>query len=256
MLFDTHAHIYKEYYENIDEVIEDANNSGVGYIAIPGTSIEDSKEAIKTAEKYENVYALIGIHPENADKYLNDENIDKDLKEIEKLAENKKVIGIGEIGLDYYWTKEYIDIQKKLLVKQIELANKLKLPVILHIREATNDILEILQKNPPKYSGIFHSTSFNEHLIKEGLKLGFYISFSGTVTFKNAKPNSSVLLVPDDKLLIETDSPYLTPHPFRGKTNFPKYVKLTAEKIAEIKEKDFAYIEKITTENAKKLFKL
>ena len=256
MLFDTHAHIYKEYYDNIDEVIEDANNSGVRYIAIPVTSIGDSKEAIKTAEKYKNVYALIGIHPENADKYLNDQDIDKDLKEIEKLAENKKVIGIGEIGLDYYWTKEYVDIQRKLLVKQIELANKLELPVILHIREATNDILEILQKNPPKYSGIFHSTSFNEHLIKEGLKLGFYISFSGTVTFKNAKPNSSVLLVPDDKLLVETDSPYLTPHPFRGKTNFPKYVKLTAEKIAEIKEKDFAYIEKITTENAKKLFKL
>lgn len=256
MLFDTHAHIFNEYYKDIDEVINSSEKEGVKYICIPGTSVDDSKEAIEIANRYENVFAIIGIHPEQAEKYTNSEQIDKDLKIIEKLSKNKKVVAIGEIGLDNYWTKEYKDIQKILLIKQINLANKLDLPIVLHIREATNDIIEILKNNKPKKGGIFHSASFNEYLIKEGLKLGFYISFSGTVTFKNAKPVNSVLMVPDNKLLIETDSPYLTPHPFRGKQNSPKFVKYTAEKIAEIKNISLKELEKITTENAKRLFNI
>lgn len=256
MLFDTHAHIFNEYYKDIDEVINSSEKEGVKYICIPGTSVDDSKEAIEIANRYENVFAIIGIHPEQAEKYTNSEQIDKDLKIIEKLSKNKKVVAIGEIGLDNYWTKEYKDIQKILLIKQIKLANKLDLPIVLHIREATNDIIEILKNNKPKKGGIFHSASFNEYLIKEGLKLGFYISFSGTVTFKNAKPVNSVLMVPDNKLLIETDSPYLTPHPFRGKQNSPKFVKYTAEKISEIKNISLKELEKITTENAKRLFNI
>lgn len=256
MLFDTHAHIFNEYYKDIDEVINSSEKEGVKYICIPGTSVDDSKEAIEIANRYENVFAIIGIHPEQAEKYTNSEQIDKDLKIIEKLSKNKKVVAIGEIGLDNYWTKEYKDIQKILLIKQIKLANKLDLPIVLHIREATNDIIEILKNNKPKKGGIFHSASFNEYLIQEGLRLGFYISFSGTVTFKNAKPVNSVLMVPDNKLLIETDSPYLTPHPFRGKQNSPKFVKYTAEKIAEIKNISLKELEKITTENAKRLFNI
>lgn len=256
MLFDTHAHLFHEYYDNIENILETSKNMGVEYVAIPGTSMEDSKEVIETANKYKNVYAIIGIHPEQAYKYKDEENIKKDINKIKELCENKKVVAIGEIGLDYYWTKEFIEEQKKLLIAQINLANELKLPVVLHIREATNDILEILKNNPAKFGGIFHSCSFNEHLIKEGLKLGFHISFSGTVTFKNAKPNESVKLVPEDKLLIETDSPYLTPHPFRGKQNKPGYVKYTAEKIAEIRNISTENIEKITTNNAKKLFNI
>ena len=256
MLFDTHAHIFNEYYKDIDEVINSSEKEGVKYICIPGTSVDDSKEAIEIANRYDNVFAIIGIHPEQSEKYTNSEQIDKDLKIIEKLSKNKKVVAIGEIGLDNYWTKEYKDIQKILLIKQINLANKLDLPIVLHIREATNDIIEILKNNKPKKGGIFHSASFNEYLIKEGLKLGFYISFSGTVTFKNAKPVNSVLMVPNNKLLIETDSPYLTPHPFRGKQNSPKFVKYTAEKIAEIKNISLKELEKITTENAKRLFNI
>lgn len=256
MLFDTHAHIFKEYYEDIEELIKQINNMGTKYIAIPATTVEDAKEVLETSNKYENIYAIIGIHPEAAEKYTNLNNIIEDVKKIEELAKNKKVVAIGEIGLDNHWTKEYKKEQQALLIAQINLANKLKLPIVLHIREATLEILDVLNKHKAEYGGIFHSCAFNEHLIKEGLKLGFHISFSGTVTFKNAKPEESVKLVPDDKLLIETDSPYLTPHPFRGKKNNPGYVKFVAEKLAKIRNQDIEYIQKITTKNAKKLFNI
>lgn len=256
MLFDTHAHILKIYYPDIKSVITESNANNIKYIAIPATNIEDSKEIIETANKYQNVYAMVGIHPEEAENYTDINKIDNDLKIIENLAKDKKVVAIGEIGLDNHWTKEYKKEQQALLIKQINLANKLKLPIVLHIREATNEILEILKENKPLYGGVFHSTSFNEYLIKEGLKLGFYISFSGTVTFKNAKPDECVKMVPNNKILIETDSPYLTPHPFRGMQNSPKYVKYTLEKIAEIKNINIKDLERITTNNALNLFNI
>lgn len=256
MLFDTHAHILKMYYNDITSIINEAKENNVKYITIPGTNIKDSKEIIETANKYENIYAMIGIHPEVAENYTDINKINEDLKIIKNLAKNKKVIAIGEIGLDNHWTKEYKKEQQVLLIKQINLANKLKLPIVLHIREATNEILEILKEHKPLYGGVFHSASFNEYLIKEGLKLGFHISFSGTVTFKNAKPEECVKMVPNDKLLIETDSPYLTPHPFRGMQNSPKYIKYTLNKIAEIKNINIDELENITTNNALKLFNI
>lgn len=255
--FDTHAHIFKEYYSNIDETIRNSTENNVKYILIPATSLEDSKEVLNTCKKHNNVYAAVGIHPEFANEYTDSKKIYDHIQKLEQLInENDKIVAIGEIGLDNHWTKEFKKEQKALLIAQIDLANKLNLPVILHIRESTNEILEILKENPVKKGGIFHSISFNEHLIKEGLKLGFHISFSGTVTFKNAKPNESITIVPDDKLLIETDSPYLTPHPYRGKQNNPIFVKLIAEKLAEIRNVSLDHIAKISTNNALKLFKI
>ncbi len=253
ILFDTHCHLTDEKFDDISKIIIDANNNFVKYITIPTCNLEDAKRGIEIANKYENTYVLIGIHPEEAS--IN-KNFDKDIEELALLAKNKNVVGIGEIGLDYYWTKETKEIQKTLLIKQIELANKLDLPIALHIREATNDMLDILKQYPCKNTGIFHCCPFNEHLIKEGLKLGYYISFSGNITFKNAKPDNAINLVPLDKLLIETDSPYLTPTPFRGKTNQPKNVYYVAEKISNVKNISLAELSEITTKNAKKIYKI
>lgn len=250
MYFDTHIHLNSEKYkENFEEVFKEMLDSGVKYFVCPGYDLESSKKAIELAEEYEEIYALVGIHPEAANIYS-----DSDLEAIEVLAQHKKVVGIGEIGLDYYWTKDNKEAQKELLIKQITLANKLKLPIILHIREATIDILEILEKHDKNSKGIFHCVPLNEHLIKEGLKLGYYISFSGNITFQNAKPDESIKLVNLEKILVETDGPYLTPHPHRGKTNSSKYLKYIVEKIAQVKEIDEEKLKEILINNAKEIY--
>ncbi len=250
MYFDTHIHLNSEKYEDdFDEVFEKMLKSNVKYFVCPGYDLKSSEKAVELAEKHSEVFALVGIHPSEASKY--DE---KELEEIEELAKHKKVVGIGEIGLDYYWTKENKEEQKELLIKQIKLANKLDLPIALHIREATIDILSILEEYDEKRKGIFHCVPLNEHLIKEGLKLGYYISFSGNITFQNAKPVDSIKLVPLDKILVETDGPYLTPHPHRGKRNSSKYLKYIVEKIAEVKEIDKEELKEILMINSKKIY--
>lgn len=250
MYFDTHIHLNSEKYEDdFDEAFEEMLKSNVKYFVCPGYDLESSKKAVELAEKHNEVFALVGIHPSEASKYDK-----KELKVIEELAKHKKVVGIGEIGLDYYWTKENKEEQKELLIKQIKLANKLDLPIALHIREATIDILNILEEYDEKRKGIFHCVPLNEHLIKEGLKLGYYISFSGNITFQNAKPVDSIKLVPLDKILVETDGPYLTPHPHRGKRNSSKYLKYIVEKIAEVKEIDKEELKEILMINSKKIY--
>ncbi len=195
---------------------------------------------------------LFGISPNDIEDY-NNEN----LKLIEELAKNKKVVAIGEIGLDYYWEKENKELQKEAFIKQIELANKLGKPIVIHTREAVADTIDILKnKIQVEKKGIFHCCSLNPELIKEGVKLGFYISFSGNVTFKNAKSERAVKEVPLDKLLIETDSPYLSPEPLRGKRNDSRNVKFVAEKISNILERDIEDIAKITYENTNKIFNI
>ena len=170
---------------------------------------------------------------------------------------NSKVVAIGEIGLDYYWNTENKEIQKEAFIKQIEIANKLELPIVIHTREAIMDTLEFLKKNIVKEKGVFHCCPLNRELVKEALKLGFYISFAGPITFKNSKNASEIIsMVPDEKMLIETDSPYLSPEPNRGKRNDCRNVKYMAKKIAEVKGKNIEKIAKITTENAKKIFKI
>ena len=169
----------------------------------------------------------------------------------------KKVVAVGEIGLDYHWNTENKDIQKQAFIKQIELANKLNLPIQIHTRDAVMDTLEILKNYPVDKKGIFHCCPFNRELVKEGLKLGFYISFAGPTTFKNSKNASEIIrLVPDDKMLVETDSPYLSPEPYRGKRNDPRNVQYIIKKIAEVKEKSFEDIEKIVYENANRIFNI
>ena len=185
------------------------------------------------------------------------EDIVADLKEIEELSLNKKIVAIGEIGLDYYWNTENKELQQYAFIEQIKLANKLNLPIVIHTREAVQDTLEILKKNPVNKKGVFHCSPLNKELVKEALKLEFYISFAGPVTFKNSKnANEIINMVPENKMLIETDSPYLAPEPHRGTRNDPRNVKYIAEKIAEVKEIQVEEIARITYENACRVFNI
>ena len=250
--FDTHAHYNDEKFEeDRDIIINQIKENNIKYVTVVGYNIESSIKAIEIANKYDNIYATVGISP-------NDLESEIDLEKIESLAQDKKVVAIGEIGLDYYWNKENKDLQKDIFVKQIEIANKMELPISIHTREALYDTLDILKNRiKVKNTGIFHCCPLNIELIKEAVKLGFYISFSGNITFKNSKnANKCIEAVPIDKLLIETDSPYMTPEPYRGKRNNSIYVKLVAQKIAEVRNMELTDIAKITLENGKKVYKI
>ena len=250
--FDTHAHYNDEKFEeDRDIIINQIKENNIKYVTVVGYNIESSIKAIEIANKYDNIYATVGISP-------NDLESEIDLEKIESLAQDKKVVAIGEIGLDYYWNKENKDLQKDIFVKQIEIANKMELPISIHTREAVYDTLDILKNRiKVKNTGIFHCCPLNIELIKEAVKLGFYISFSGNITFKNSKnANKCTEAVPIDKLLIETDSPYMTPEPYRGKRNNSIYVKLVAQKVAEVRNMELTDIAKITLENAKRVYKI
>lgn len=250
--FDSHSHYNDEKYdEDRKEILENIYKEGITRTVCIGYNLEKSKFALKIAKEYDYIYASCGISPNDIEDYT-----EENLKEIEELAKDNKIVAIGEIGLDYYWNKDNKEKQKELFIKQIEIANKLGKPIIIHTRDAVADTIEILKKHPVKEKGIFHCCPLNPELIKEGLKLGFYISFSGNITFKNAKAERAVLEVPNEKILIETDCPYLTPEPFRGRRNDSKKVKLVAEKIAEIKNMSLEEVAKITYENANKIFKI
>ena len=252
-IFDSHAHYNDEKFEaDREEVLSKIYKSGVTKIVNAGYSLESSKKAIEIANKHEFIYATVGISPNDIEGYKKE-----DLKEITKFAQSKKVVAIGEIGLDFYWNKENKDLQKEVFISQIEIANKLNLPIIIHTREAIYDTLEILKNNNCNKKGVFHCCPFNVDLVREGLKLGFYISFAGPVTFKNSKNASEIInMVPLDKMLIETDSPYLSPEPLRGKRNDSRNVKYIAKKIADVKQIDTEEVAKITYENAKRIFEI
>ena len=221
-------------------------------IVCAGYNLKSSQDAIDLSKQFHHIYATCGISPNDIE-----EDVEKNLEEIKNLAkENKKVVAIGEIGLDYHWNKENKEYQKEIFIKQINIANELKLPIVIHTREAVMDTIQILKENPVMKKGIFHCCPLNQELIKEGLKLGFYISFSGNITFKNAKSNECIGLVPNDKILIETDSPYLSPEPHRGETNTSENVKYVAQKIAEVKGIDLENIATITSKNAKRIYEI
>lgn len=252
MFFDSHSHFNDEKFdEDREDIIKKIFNEGISRTVCVGYNIKQSEFAVKIANNHENIFATCGISPNDVDDFSED-----GLKKIEELAQLSKVVAIGEIGLDYYWNKENKDIQKELFIKQIDIANKLGLPIAIHTREAVMDTLQILKEHPVDKKGIFHCCPLNKELIKEGLKLGFYISFSGNITFKNAKSEEAVSIVPMDKILIETDSPYLAPEPFRGKRNDPRNVKLVAQKIAEIKNLTIEQVAKCTYENANKVYNI
>lgn len=255
--FDSHAHYNDEkFIEDKEEILRQVYESGVTKLICAGYSLEASKEAVKIANEHDFVYSIVGISPNDIPEQ--GEVLDKQLEQIRKLAQDRKNVAIGEIGLDYYWNQENKKEQKIAFCKQIELANELNLPIVIHTREAVYDTLDILKNeiNPNK-KGIFHCCPLNLDLIREGLKLGFYISFAGPITFKNSKNAAEAIkMVPEDRILIETDSPYLAPEPNRGTRNDSRNVRYIAQKIAEVKQMPLEEIAKITYENAKKIFEI
>lgn len=254
MLFDTHVHLNDNQFEDdLEEVIERARLNGVERMVVVGFDEKTIKRAMELIDTYDFMYAAIGWHPVDAID-LTDSYLDW----IEELTAHPKVVAIGEIGLDYHWDKSPKDIQQAVFRRQIQLAKKLDLPIIIHNREATEDVVAILEEEgAAEVGGIMHCFSGSPETAKRCLEMNFYISLGGPVTFKNAvKPKEVAKEVPLDRLLIETDCPYLAPHPYRGKRNEPSYVKLVAEQIADLKEISFDEVARATMENANRLFRI
>jgi len=248
MLFDTHVHLNaRQFMEDREEVIQSAFDAGVKYMVVVGFDHETIPLAIEIAEQYDSIYAAIGWHPVDAIDMT-----DEDFKWIEELCSHPKVVALGEMGLDYHWDKSPKDVQKDVFRKQINLAKKVNMPIIIHNREATEDIIKILkEENAKEVGGIMHCYNDSVKYVQDCLDMNFYMSFGGTITFKNAPlPQEAVLEVPDNRLLIETDAPFLAPHPNRGKRNEPAYVKLVAEKIADLRGVSYEEISSMTTQNA------
>lgn len=250
---DIHAHYDDERFEDKEkELLAELFSTNVETIIGAATKLETSENQIKLAESFDGFYASVGIHPENADDSA---KIEYTVKELEKMLSHPKVVAIGEIGLDYYW-EDYPprEVQKKYFEAQIELAMKHGYPVVVHDREAHGDCLEIARKYKG-VKGVFHSFSGSAEMAKELVSLGFYISFSGVVTFKNARKTvEAAEVVPLDRILTETDAPYLTPHPFRGTRNSSAYVSYIVEKLAEIKGISADEMAQTVAQNARKLF--
>ena len=253
MLFDTHAHYDDEAFDaDRDAVLTALPGQGVGLVLNPGCDVESSRKAVQYAAAYPHVYAAVGIHPENCGGYTAG-----DLAALRQLAQQPKTAAIGEIGLDYYWAENPPrDLQQQVLRDQLALARELALPVIIHDREAHADTLSIIREFPG-ITGVFHCFSGSPEMAQELLKLGWYLGFDGPVTYKNARRAPEVAAVtPLDRMLIETDSPYMAPVPYRGKRNDSGYVHLIAEKLAEWKDVTPEEIARITTENGKRLFRI
>jgi TatD DNase family protein len=250
VLTDTHAHLdIMGSDEEIAAIIERANENGVKRIVTIADKLSSSRRAIEIAEKFENVYATVGVHPHDAEAVNNDT-----LKELEELALHPKVVAIGEIGLDYYKNYAPQAVQRKVFEQQLDLAKYLEMPVVIHDRDADKDVLEIISNHRPK-KGVFHCFSSNVEFAEVVLAMNYYISLAGPVTFKNANSLVDVAkFVPLTKLLVETDSPYLAPQPYRGEDNEPAYVRFVAEKIAEIKGVPISAVAASTQENASILF--
>ena len=250
-IFDSHAHYDDERFnDDRDELLNSMESKGVCGIIHASTDIKSAKFGIEYAQKFQNFYTSIGIHPESV------ENLEEDyIKILKKLAKNKKVVAIGEIGLDYYWTKETKEKQLEVFENQLILAKEFDLPVIIHSREATADCMSLLKKYKPK--GVVHCFSGSAETAKEILSLGMYISFTGVLTFpKSEKAKSALSVIPIERLLLETDSPYMAPVPNRGKRCDSSMICYIAEKVAELKDIDPQEVLNITTQNVKKLFKI
>lgn len=247
IIFDTHAHLDDARFDDIrEELLENMHKNGVDSIISCGCDVESSKTALALAEQYDFIYAAVGFHPGNLQNGA-------DIEAIETLAKQKKCVAIGEIGLDYYWEKENAELQRQVFEEQLLLAKRLDLPVIIHDRDAHSDTLEILKKHKPK--GVVHCFSGSPEMAKEIIKLGMYIGVGGVITFKNARRLPEVVQeIPEDKLLLETDCPYLAPEPFRGKLCHSGMIALTAEKVAEIRGVSRDEILRLCLKNAKKLF--
>lgn len=249
MLIDTHAHL--DGFEDIIQVIQRAGDIGVEKIVAVSSDLTSSEKTVEIASTFPTIFAAVGIHPHEASKFT-----DKSSSEIEKLARGKKVVAIGETGLDYHYMNSPREVQIHSFREHIRLAKRLHIPVVVHVREAYDEVYQML-KGEGAEKGVIHCFTGGYETAKKYIDLGFHVSFSGMVTFKNAEDiRGAAKNIPIETMLVETDSPYLAPIPFRGKKNEPAYVKYVAEKIAEVRGVSFEEIAEKTTANAVKLFKL
>ena len=241
-LIDTHAHL---------DMLTDFDISGVGKVIVPSVELK-TMEKVVSFTKIPDVYAMVGIYPSEAKTY--DDEVENVMLEYTK---NPKVVAVGEIGLDYYWDKSFVDLQKEIFIKQIKFANKVGLPIVVHDREAHKDCFDILKEHNQTSKVLFHCFSGSVEFMRECVKQGWFIALGGVVTFKNAiKMKEVAQEVPLDKLVLETDAPYLTPVPYRGKENKPAYTKYVAEEIAKLREMSLEEIVDITTTNAEGFFNI
>lgn len=254
MLIDTHCHLdFKDFDNDRDEVIERARESGVSVIINVGTSLESCEKTLELAKKHSGIFASLGVHPHGADK-TGDEVISK----LKDMAKDKKVVAIGETGLDFYRNKSPRDVQKALFAKFIRLSRELQLPLIIHNREADEEVLSLLKeeaKGEPR--GVMHCFSGDRNFLKRCLDAGLLVSFTCNLSFKNAfRLKDTAAFAPIDKILLETDAPFLAPEAHRGKRNEPSYIRYLAKELARIKNMTVEDIESITTENAARFFNL
>ena len=256
-IFDSHAHYDDEKFnEDREEVIKSIYEEGITKCINIGCDIKTSENSIKLSEKYDFIYATCSIHPSEIPQ--TEQELWKQLDKIKEMAKiNKKVVGIGEIGLDYHWNKDNIELQKKAFIEQINIANELNLPISIHTRDAIDDTIEIIRNYKVNKNGVLHCCPFNRELVKQGLQAGYYIAFGGTSTFKNSKnANEIIEMVPIDKILVETDSPYLAPEPLRGTRNDSRNLKYVIAKLANVKKISEEEMAKATYLNACKLFNI
>lgn len=254
MIFDTHTHLNVEQFKDeIPEVMERARELGVSEMAVVGFDTPTIEKSLELSHTYENIYSIIGWHPTEAGSYT------KEIEtKLQQQLENERVVALGEIGLDYYWMEDPKEVQDKVFRRQIAIAKEIKLPISIHTRDAIEDTYKILKEEKiHNIGGIMHSFSGDVEWAKRFLDLGMHISFSGVVTFKKAfEVHEAASFVPLDKLLVETDAPYLAPMPYRGKRNEPGYTRYVVEKLAELRNLPFEEVAKITQENAHKLFRI
>lgn len=252
MLFDTHCHINDEAYaDDRQEMLQRAFAAGVTYMMCPGTDMPTSASAVALTHQYKQVYAAVGIHPEDAAKAA-----PESFEQIRKWIQTEpKVVAIGEVGLDYHWPEPSHEIQQEVFIEQVKMAVELDVPIDIHDREAHGDTLDILRQYGKGIRGVFHCYSGSLEMAEELIKMGFYIGFTGTMVFpKSKKLKRIVSEIPMDRILIETDCPYLTPPPYRGKRNEPAYVRYVAEEIARLREIDVMEVQRQTLENGKRIF--
>ena len=254
MIFDTHAHYDDEAFnEDREKLIDEISRSEIRKIVNVGANLATSQNGVDLSEKYDFFYAAVGVHPDDAAE-VTDEGIER----LRELAKGKKVVAVGEIGLDYYWNKENSDLQKTAFKRQIELARELSLPIIVHSRDAAADTMDILHETDAgKLGGVIHCFSYSPEIALESVKMGFYIGIGGVVTFKNAKKiKESVEAIPLEKIVLETDCPYLAPDPFRGKRNSSLYLEYVVKEIARLKGIDENTVMEQTFKNALNMYNI
>jgi len=262
MLIDTHAHIFLEQFESdFDQVLERANGAGVGHILLPAIDVASIATCLELSDRHADadngpvLHAMAGIHPSSVK-----EATDEDMDRVRELAADERIIAIGETGLDYYWDRSFDAKQHAFLREHIRLAAKLDKPLVFHDREASDDLVRILREekessaHPERIRGVFHCFGGGEEHTERILELGFHMGIGGTYTFKNGGVPENTGTVPMDRIILETDAPYLTPAPHRGKRNEPAYVALVAAKLAEVRGMTVEEVARITTDNAKALF--